>query len=240
MADAAEAGGSDAALGSSFRRRWTWRTRARVTVLGWLIWVVLRLLYATFRVRWVDEGDMVGRRARGERFILASWHDGLVMLPLVVLHVPTSWRPRVLISWHRDAEIGAQAARRFGVHFVRGSSTRGALGAVRALITSHRAGEDVVVVPDGPRGPRHEAKAGVVQLGRATGASIIPIALAAAPCRRLGSWDRMQVPLPFARVAIRLGAPVDVSARDAGSLARLQAAMDATVVAAAAMVGGAA
>jgi lysophospholipid acyltransferase (LPLAT)-like uncharacterized protein len=80
----------------------------------------------------------------------------------------------------------------------------------------------------------------VVQLGQATGASIVPIALAAAPCRRLGSWDRMQVPLPFARVAIRLGTPVDVSARDAGSLTRLQAAMDANVAAAAAMVGGAA
>ena len=239
MADAAEASGSDAALDSPFRRRWTWRTRARVTVLGWLIWLLLRLLYATFRVRWVDEGDMVGHRARGERFILAAWHDGLILLPLVMLHVPTPWRPRVLISWHRDAEIGAQAARRFGVHFVRGSSTRGGIGAVRALIASHRAGEDVVVVPDGPRGPRHEAKVGVVQLANATGARIVPIALAAAPCRRLGSWDRMQVPLPFARVAIRLGTPVDVSARDAGALARVQAALVANVAAATAMVGGA-
>jgi len=239
VADAAEAGGSDAALDSSFRRRWTWRTRARVTVFGWLIWLVVRLLYATFRVRWADEGDMVGRRARGERFILAAWHDGLILLPLVMLHVPTPWRPRVLISWHRDAEIAAQAARRFGVHFVRGSSTRGAIGALRALIASHRAGEDVVVVPDGPRGPRQEAKVGVVQLAQVTGARIVPIALAAAPCRRLGSWDRMQVPLPFARVAIRLGTPVEVSARDAGSLARLQAAMDANVAAASAMVGAA-
>src|SRR5262249_42240431 len=177
------------------------------------------------RTRWVgagggEEGASAARRARGERFILAAWHDGLIMLPLVILHVPTPLRPRVLISWHRDAELGAQAARRFGVHFVRGSSTRGAIGAVRALIASHRAGEDLVLVPDGPRGPRHEAKVGVVQLGQATGACIIPIALAAAPCRRLASWDRMQVPFPFARVAIRLGAPVDVSARDARSLAR--------------------
>jgi lysophospholipid acyltransferase (LPLAT)-like uncharacterized protein len=239
VADAAEASGSDAALDSPFRRRWTWRTRVRVTVLGWLIGLVLRMLYATFRVRWVDEGDMVARRAGGERFILAAWHDGLILLPLVVLHVPTPWRPRVLISWHRDAEIGAQAARRFGVHFVRGSSTRGGIGAVRALIAAYRAGEDVVVVPDGPRGPRHEAKVGVVQLANATGARIVPIALAAAPCRRLGSWDRMQVPLPFARVAIRLGTPVDVSARDAGALARVQAAMVANVAAATAMVGGA-
>jgi lysophospholipid acyltransferase (LPLAT)-like uncharacterized protein len=238
VADANDASGSDAALDSPFRRRWTWWTGVRVTALGFLIGLVLRLLYATFRVRWEEEGDFVNRRARGERFIFAAWHDGLMLLPLVMLHVPTPWRPRVLISWHRDAEVGAQAARRFGVHFIRGSSTRGGIGAVRALIASYRAGEDVVLVPDGPRGPRHEAKVGVVQLANATGARIVPIALAAAPCRRLGSWDRMLVPLPFARVAIRLGAPIDVSVRDAGSLGRLQAAMDATVSAATAMVGG--
>ena len=240
MANAAEASGSDAALDSPFRRRWTWRTRVRVTALGWLISLVLRLLYATLRVRWADEGDLLGRRTRGERFVFAAWHDGLTLLPLVILRVPGSWRPRVLISWHRDAEIGAQAARRFGVHFIRGSSTRGAIGAIRALIATHRAGEDVVVVPDGPRGPRHEAKVGVVQLANATDTRIVPIALAAAPSRRLGSWDRMQVPLPFARVAIRFGPPVDVSARDSGALARVQAAMVANVAAAIAMLGGAA
>jgi lysophospholipid acyltransferase (LPLAT)-like uncharacterized protein len=239
VADAAEASGSDAALDSPFRRRWTRWTRVRVTAIGWLISLVLRLLYATLRVRWADDGDMLGRRARGERFVYAAWHDSLALLPLVMLRVPGSWRPRVLISWHRDAETGAQAARRFGVHFIRGSSTRGAIGAVRALIAAHRAGEDVVVVPDGPRGPRHEAKVGVVQLANATGARIVPIALSAAPGPRLASWDRMQVPLPFARVAIRFGPPVDVSERDAGARARVQAAMVANLAAAAAMLGGA-
>jgi hypothetical protein len=125
VADTAEASGSDAALDSPFRRRWTWRTRLRVTVLGWLIGLLPPPAVRDVPRPLVDEGDMVGRRARGERFILAAWHDGLMLLPLVMLHVPTPWRPRVLISWHRDAEIGAQAARRFGVHFVRGSSTRG-------------------------------------------------------------------------------------------------------------------
>lgn len=224
-----DARASSAARDSAFRRRWTWRTRLRVITLGMLVGLVLRLLYLTLRVRWVDAAGMLDRRARGERFVYACWHDGLVLLPLVLRHVRVGFRPRVLISWHRDAEIGAQAARTFGVRFMRGSSTRGGIGALRGLLAAHRAGEDLVVVPDGPRGPRQEAKVGVVQLARATHAAIVPIALAAAPRRRLGSWDRMQLPLPFARIAIRFGAPVEIETGGDEELARLQHAMDTTV-----------
>jgi lysophospholipid acyltransferase (LPLAT)-like uncharacterized protein len=222
---------SDAALDSAFRRRWSWRTRLRVTVVGALLAGVLRLLYLTLRVRWSDAGDVVERHARGERFVFASWHDGIVLLPLVMVRTPFRLRmhPRVLLSWHRDAELAAQAARGFGVRFTRGSATRGGIGAVRGLLASHRAGDDLVIVPDGPRGPRREVKPGLVQLGRATGAPIVPIALAAAPRRQLGSWDRMQIPLPFAQVTIRFGPAVEAARGDADAHARVQAAMDLAV-----------
>jgi lysophospholipid acyltransferase (LPLAT)-like uncharacterized protein len=237
---AAGARESDAALDSAFRRRWSWRTRLQVTVVGALLAAVLRLLYLTLRVRWTDAAGVIARHARGERFVFASWHDGIVLLPLVMVRVPSRLRPRVLLSWHRDAELAAQAVLRFGVRATRGSSTRGGIGALRGLLAAHRAGDDLVVVPDGPRGPRCEVKPGLVQLGRATGAPIVPVALAAAPRRRLGSWDRMQVPLPFARVTIRFGTPVDVGDGGDGARARVQAAMDATVAEAEDAVGGAA
>jgi lysophospholipid acyltransferase (LPLAT)-like uncharacterized protein len=215
------------ALDSPFRRRWTWRRRTSVVVVGTLLGWVLRLLYATLRVRWTDPGDVVGRRERGERFLFAVWHDNLCLLPLVVLRVPGRYRPRVLLSWSRDAEIAAQAARRFGVSVMRGSSTRGGPGAVRGLLAAHAAGEDVLMVPDGPKGPRRQAKPGVVQLARATGARVVPLALAAAPVRRLGSWDRMAVPMPFARVALRAGEPIEVGDDVEGARLRLEASLAA-------------
>ncbi len=217
---------SDAALDSEFRRRWTWRTRMQVTLGGALIAGVLRILYLTLRVRWSDASDVIARQARGERFVFASWHEGIILLPLVMVRIRSRLRPRVLLSWHRDAEMAAQAVRRFGVRATRGSSTRGGIGALRGLLAAHRAGDDLVVVPDGPRGPRREVKPGLVLVGRATGAPIVPVALAAAPHRRLRSWDRMQVPLPFARVAIRFGTPVDVADGGDTARARVQAAME--------------
>lgn len=231
---------STTARDSAFRRRWTRWRRVEVTLLGALAALVLRLLYATLRVRWTDAGGVLVRHERGERFLAVTWHDGLLLLPLVRLRVPGRFRPRVLLSWHRDAEIAAQTVRWFGVRAVRGSSTRGRIGALRGLIAAHRAGEDVVIVSDGPRGPRHEVKEGIVQLGVATRASIVPVVLVAAPCRRLRNWDRTIVPRPFARVAIRFGCPIAVDADDAGARRRVQDALAATLAEAERDVAGAA
>jgi lysophospholipid acyltransferase (LPLAT)-like uncharacterized protein len=238
--DAVDARQSGAALHSAFRRHWDWRVRLRVTVMGALLAAVLRVLYLTLRVRWSDAAGVLERHGRGERFVFASWHDGIVLLPLVMVRVPSRIRPRVLLSWHRDAELAAQAARRFGVRATRGSSTRGGIGAMRGLLAAHRAGDDLVVVPDGPRGPRREVKPGLVLIGRGTGAAIVPVALAATPRRRLRSWDRLQVPLPFAQVAIRFGMPVEVGDGGDAARVRVQAAMDAAVVEAERALGGAA
>jgi lysophospholipid acyltransferase (LPLAT)-like uncharacterized protein len=221
------------ALDSPFRRRWTRWRRVQVVVIGAILGWLLRLLYATLRVRWSDPADIIGRHACGERFLFAVWHDGLVLMPLMVQRVPGHYRPRVLLSWHRDAEIAAQAARRFGVNVIRGSSTRGGVGAVRGLLEAYGAGEDVLLVPDGPRGPRHQAKAGVIQLARSTGAPIVPLALGAMPVRRLGSWDRLQIPLPFARVLLRAGTPIEVGDDVEAARVRLEEALvraDAEVI----------
>ena len=72
------------------------------------------------------------------------------------------------------------------------------------------ASADLAVTPDGPLGPRHEAKEGVVQLARATGAPLIVIGAAARPRLRLGSWDRLQLPWPCARVALVMSEPLAV------------------------------
>ncbi len=229
-----------AAEDSPFRRRWSWRTRMGVVLAGRAIALVLRLLYATLRVQWADPAGVIPALRRGEGAIFAFWHDGLVLVPLLPLRAYPGLRLAVMLSWHRDAEIAAQAVARFGVRAVRGSSTRGWLGGLRGLLAAHERGETIVVVPDGPRGPRHQAKDGVVQLARATGLPVVAVGAAARGARRLGSWDRMQIPRPFTRVAYVLSAPVRL-ARDeptAAGVARVQAALDEAARAAGAAAGG--
>jgi lysophospholipid acyltransferase (LPLAT)-like uncharacterized protein len=226
-----------AAAASPFRRRWTWRTRVWVVLAGWLVAVVLRLLYRTLRVRIVDHGAFA-RREQGEQVLAVFWHDGIPLVPILVVRRRWPGRASVMLSWHRDAEIAAQAIHRLGLRPVRGSATRGRLGALRGLLDARARGEDIVIVPDGPRGPRHQAKEGVVQLARVTRLPVVVIGAAARPVRRLGSWDRMQLPPPFARVGLVMSPPLTLPDGKAEALAAIEAALARVGDQAAALVGG--
>jgi len=219
---------------SPFRRRWSRRTQVWVVIAGWVLAAALRLLHLTLRVRLLDRGEVFARRRRGEQVLAAFWHDGIVLLPLVVTRLRWPGTVNVMLSWHRDAEIAAQALRRLGIRAVRGSATRGWLGGLRGLLAAR---EDIVIVPDGPRGPRHQAKDGALQLARATGLPLVVVGAAAWPARRLGSWDRMVVPRPFARVALVMSAPLALPADRAAARAALEAALGEANAEAARAVG---
>lgn len=110
----------------------------------------------------------------GQRAIFAFWHARQLLMPFAY----RGERAYVLISQHQDGEIIARIVERFGFLAVRGSSTRGGVEALRELIRLGRSGLDLVVTPDGPKGPAQVAKIGVIQLARATGLPIVPITAA--------------------------------------------------------------
>lgn len=130
----------------------------------------------------------------GRHIVLAFWHAQQLMIPIGYRGTGS----HVLISRHGDGEIIARIIAKFGHEAVRGSSTRGGAGALRALIKLGRSGRDVVVTPDGPKGPRHVAKLGVIQLAKATGLPIVPLAFACSKKNsfRVGiaTWSRIHSP----------------------------------------------
>ena len=145
----------------------------------------------------------------------------------------------VLISRHRDGRMIASIVSRFGARIVHGSSARekdgraterGGAAAVRRLARLLRAGEHVVITPDGPRGPPRTAKLGLAHLERITGCPILPCAASTSPHVHLPTWDRMMVPIPFGRGVVTIGSPVTVlsRARRSGEPA-IKAALDAAI-----------
>lgn len=115
-----------------------------------------------------------------------------------------------LISEHGDGRIAAVAMRQLGISSVAGSSTRGGKEAAETLIKTIHDGNHVAITVDGPKGPIHKAKPGVVRIAQRTGAGILPAAAAAQSSWIFKSWDKMFLPKPFSRVTIRVGAPIFV------------------------------
>jgi lysophospholipid acyltransferase (LPLAT)-like uncharacterized protein len=150
---------------------------------------VIRALGRSMRMDSQGHEQVDALYRQGRHIILAFWHAQQLM-------VPTGYRGKganVLISQHQDGEIVARIISRFGHRAVRGSSTRGGALALRELIRLGRSGADLVVTPDGPKGPRQVAKLGVVQLAKATGLPIVPLAFSSSKKNSsragIGSWS---------------------------------------------------
>lgn len=112
-----------------------------------------------------------------------------------------------------------------------GSSTRGGVRAYLQLLQLLSKGSSVCITPDGPRGPAREVKSGIVHLAQRSGCLLVPMGLAVSRQRRLRSWDRTLLPLPFGRVVITLGEPIVVRPGTAAATAavhQLGQALDAS------------
>ncbi len=153
-----------------------------------------------------------GLRDGNQRFIYAFWHQRQAFF--TVSH--RGDHMSMLISRSVDGEMIAETIRRCcGVISVRGSSSRGASDAVRGLIKSLRAGFDIGITPDGPKGPKCEVKEGVMYLAQKLGVPILPITNAQSNRLILrGTWDQFQVPMPFGRSVVVYGEPIVVGPHD--------------------------
>jgi len=178
----------------------------------------------------------------GHPLIYGVWHARILMVPWLNARLRQRQairRVTVLASRSRDGQLMADFAQRFGLAVVRGSSSRGGLEALRDLVRALRGGHDVAMVPDGPRGPACRLQGGVVALAAATGAPIVPLGVAASPARRLGSWDRFMVPMPFGRCGVAFGGLIEVKRHDdrEDARARVERALTEATSAADALVG---
>lgn len=178
------------------------RRPAAQAVLASLLGLYLDLALRTTRWRF-DGWEHVSPHLSGQPLIAAFWHDRLPLMPMLWMRARRggkgALKAHVLVSRHRDGRLIGSIMRRFQVELVHGSSSRGGASVLRTLRTVLADGDIVVITPDGPRGPRHQAAPGVARLAAVSGARILPCAAQTTRRRVLSSWDRMVLPLPFGR-----------------------------------------
>ena len=199
------------------------------TLLPWFAALLIRLIRSTMRIEYVGTEHPQAIWRKGENFILAFWHDQLLLMAPGYKGAQQGRKvgTRILISQSKDGELIARTMEFLGLGAVRGSSNRGGREALREMVRLAREPDDIVFTPDGPKGPRHVAKMGVAQISKVTGRPVVPIAFAVSRGFRFRSWDRFLFPCPFARGVYAFGAPLSWQAGEEMEhyLARIEKAM---------------
>jgi lysophospholipid acyltransferase (LPLAT)-like uncharacterized protein len=139
--------------------------------------------------------------------IYAFWHERIFLSTYF-------FRNRniiVITSQSFDGEYIARFIQRLGYGAVRGSSTRGGVGALAQMIRLMKQNLSMGFTLDGPKGPRHVAKTGAIMLAKKTGNPVMPFVIEAEEYWTLQSWDKLQIPKPFSRAKIFIGELVYVA-----------------------------
>ena len=183
---------------SSYR----FKQRVIIRVAGFALYWLIRVIGATLRF------EVKGWENFSENtpFVYCFWHN---RIPIATYF----WRNRgivVMSSRSFDSEYIARFIQRFGYGAARGSSTRGGKAALIQMIRAVREGKSAAFTVDGPRGPIYEAKPGAVLLAAKSNAALLPFSISMNRYWQLPSWDKIQIPQPFARVVVVLGQPIRV------------------------------
>ena len=212
------------------------RSPFAVAIASWLITAYIRLVNRTTSWEMIGEAHLSAAEADSKGYILAFWHARLLMVPVVR---PLTERPvYMLISTHRDGEIIARGVEPFGIRFVRGTAAnpkksfkeKSGAPALFQMIEALGEGGVIGMTPDGPRGPREQVQPGILRLAAKTGAKILPMAYATSRHRRLNTWDRFYLALPFSKGAFVALAPIEIGADpDAAAIVTAKTALESAL-----------
>ncbi|CZE47110.1 lysophospholipid acyltransferase family protein [Campylobacter geochelonis] len=185
------------------------KKRVLLKVAEWVILVCIWLIYLTCKKNFTPTN------LPKSPCVVVFWHGRLAMMSFAYRH----WwkkahsgqkRGKVIISDHKDGEIITRVISHFGIGAIRGSSSKGGARALINAFTEIKNGVDVIITPDGPRGPRHSVADGAVVIAQKKELDIYTLNYEASRFWQFKSWDGMILPKPFSAINFSLSAPFSV------------------------------
>jgi len=188
---------------------YSFRDRVCIRAADLAFFLLIKLIGRTVKFEIEGWENWEAASGDGKIPIYAFWHNRVFLATYF-------WQQRrivVMTSRSFDGEYIARFIQRFGYGAARGSSTRGAIGALVEMVRLMRAGCPTAFTIDGPKGPKYVAKMGALLLAKKTGNPILPFTITAQKFWGVKkSWDEFQVPKPFTRARVDIAAPIFVSA----------------------------
>jgi lysophospholipid acyltransferase (LPLAT)-like uncharacterized protein len=175
----------------------------RKYVLGLLVYVIYQSLRWTWRIQVQEPESMRNFLKNQTSFLIAFWHGDEI--PLIGLS--KRYRVATITSTSNDGEMMNTVIRLLGAKTVRGSSTRGAVNALKGIIRLAKQGYNASFAVDGPRGPIYKVKPGVFEVSRILSGNNLGVIFAGAvACDRQWvfhkAWNKALLPKPFAKVTV--------------------------------------
>jgi lysophospholipid acyltransferase (LPLAT)-like uncharacterized protein len=164
------------------------------------LWLMGSLLGRTWRYTVQGTREIDPFRCRGKGVIFCFWHSHILPLAYIFRGVGIT----AVVSASKDGDRATAVAQRWNHQTIRGSSTRGQVGVLRQCIRALESGNSVIIVPDGPHGPREQVKPGAAMIAMMTHAPVFPVIAAPRHAWRLNSWDRFMIPKPFTHVTVTI------------------------------------
>jgi len=159
------------------------------------VYMLMRIIWVTTRKKfhYITEIDT-------QQHVCVAWHGELFMSPQAYRHIHKKHPASAIISSHFDGALIARTLQFLKIRPLRGSTRKGARQVLLQAFKSIKSGEEVLITPDGPKGPRHTMSDGVVGIALKSNLPIFVMNFTAQKYWQLNSWDKFVIPKPFSRV----------------------------------------
>lgn len=180
-------------------------------VLPFLVFWLYRLWTGSWKKVIHEPPELLDALKNKAPLIFAHWHGH----ELAIVHLVHRYKLATMTSTSKDGQLIDSVIQRLGGKTSKGSSTRGAVSALKGLVRLVKSGHPASMAVDGPKGPIYVPKPGVFELSRLTGAIIFPVGVAAShPITFERSWNKAILPKPFTKVGVFFGDPLPAIQRN--------------------------
>jgi len=160
-----------------------------------LVYILMRILWMSARKKFhfITEID-------SQQHVCVTWHGELFMSPQAYRHIHKKHPASAIISAHFDGTLIARTLQFLNIRPLRGSTRKGAREVLLKAFKSIKSGEEVLITPDGPKGPRHTMSDGAVGIALKSKLPIFVMNFTAKNYWQLSSWDHFVIPKPFTQI----------------------------------------
>ncbi len=176
-----------------------------IQILSVLIYIYINIVYLTSKKYYIYSEKFNKRLIKENNAIYAFWHNRLSLMFFLRHKKITT---NVLSSEHKDGRIMTSTSSLFGINTITGSSSNISMKSLKTIIRCLTKGENLVITPDGPRGPVYQINSNIAKIAQKTSTMILPISFSCKKKKILRSWDKFILPLPFNTIYFVYGNPI--------------------------------